>query len=238
MKNLLVLVGGSAGLGLALLQQYRDQGYQVVEFSRSGESEGHVQVDLSRKELAIDSIDQSLAQLAEQTWGNVILIVNSAQISPLGALSTSEPKQWWQHIDVNFTMPISIIGRFQTHFQDMPASKAIAFISSGLATSVLEGSSLYCGTKAGMEHFVRVVAAEQAAQPHPIKCANLNPGIMDTNMQATLRGTPTEQFSAAQWFQNAHDSGQLVAPSVVAENIFNFLNGEFNSGETYDVAGH
>lgn len=236
MKNLLILVGGSAGLGAALYDQYHEQGYEVVEFSRSGKKEGHIKVNLAHKESAIDGIDQAFSQLSEHRWNKVVLILNAAQISPIGDLTTSEPKQWWQHIEVNFTMPVSIVGRFQAHFQALNCEKTIAFVSSGAATSVIEGWSLYSGTKAGVEHFIRVVAQEQSVQTYPINCAILNPGIMDTNMQSTIRSTSAEHFSNVEWFQQAHESGQLATPEAVAKNIVTLLSKPFESGQVFNVS--
>jgi benzil reductase ((S)-benzoin forming) len=236
MKNLLILVGGSAGLGAALYDQYQQLDYDIVEFSRNGECEGHISIDLAHKETSIDQIDHSLSQLADQSWGKVVLMLNAAQISPIGPLSTSEPKLWWQHIDVNFTMPISIIGRFQTHFQALDCEKIIAFVSSGAATSVIEGWSLYSGTKAGVEQFIRVVAQEQAGESKPIKCAILNPGVMDTNMQATIRNVPDSLFTDVDWFKEAHVNGQLATPESVANNIVALLEQAFESGQVFDVS--
>ncbi|MFQ3229701.1 SDR family NAD(P)-dependent oxidoreductase [Reinekea sp.] len=236
MKNLLILVGGSAGLGAALYDQFLELDYEIVEFSRSGNKQGHIDVDLSHKESAIDGIDQAFSQLSESSWKKVVLILNAAQISPIGDLSTSEPKQWWQHIEVNFTMPISIVGRFQTHFQALNCEKTIAFVSSGAATSVIEGWSLYSGSKAGVEHFMRVVAQEQSAQAYPINCAILNPGIMDTNMQATIRSASAEHFSNVEWFQQVHENGQLATPDAVAKNIVKLLSKPFESGQVFNVS--
>ena len=237
MKKLLILIGGSAGLGAALYEQYQQQGFEVAEFSRSGQQTGHIDIDLSRKESAIDTLDEQFRKLAETPWNHVQLIINAAQIGPIGDLASSDPKQWWQNIEVNFTLPISIVGRFQVHFQEQPISKTIAFVSSGAATSVIEGWSLYSASKAGVEHFIRVFAQEQGNQAQPINAVILNPGIMDTQMQATIRSTSQAQFSNVEWFKQAHENGQLASPSAVANNIASLLSGSVESGLGYDVSG-
>ncbi|MBU2862568.1 SDR family NAD(P)-dependent oxidoreductase [Reinekea forsetii] len=237
MKKLLLLVGGSAGLGEALYSHYKNMGYDIVEFSRSGQQPEHVFLDMSRKETAIDTIDLQFAQLAKQPWQEIVLIINAAQIGPIGELAMSEPKQWWQNIEVNLTLPISIMGRFQTHFQAVEAPKNIAFVSSGAATSVIEGWSLYSATKAGVEHFIRVVAQEQSSKSNPITPVILNPGIMDTQMQATIRSSSEAQFSNVDWFKQAHETGQLASPATVAGNIAAVLSGKLEAGQVYDVSG-
>lgn len=236
MNKVCLLVGGSKGLGSALLDTYVEGGFRVVEFSRSGESEHHVSVDLSRRETAIDTIDEAMQSVLKDSVDEVHLILNAAVLSPAGRLYMSEPKQWWSHIDVNFTLPISIMGRFQTLFKDAPCRKVVGFVSSGAARTALDGWSLYCASKAGVEHFIRTMAFEQARLPHPIECANLNPGVMDTDMQATIRSLDEEQFTQVEHFQQMHSEGVLASPSTVASNIFKALSKPFESGAIVDVS--
>jgi NAD(P)-dependent dehydrogenase (short-subunit alcohol dehydrogenase family) len=237
MKKLCLLVGGSRGLGLALLEAYKNQGFDVIEFSRNGDSDNHVSVDLSLRETAIDTIDAEFSKQKETDWDEVHLILNAAVVDPLGPLFMSEPKQWWKHLDINMTLPISILGRFQVHFNSLPSRKVAAFVSSGLAVSAMDGSSLYCATKAGVEHFVRAMALEQERLPHPILCANLNPGIMNTDMQADIRRSTDAQLSQVDVFKGFQSQDALVEPSVVAANTFQALSQQFENGSRIDVSG-
>jgi NAD(P)-dependent dehydrogenase (short-subunit alcohol dehydrogenase family) len=237
MNKLCIVVGGSKGLGLSLVDQYRTEGYEVWDCSRSGKGAEHVYVDLSKRESAIDAIDRFFADKAKATYDEVLLIVNAATLTPIGPLSSSEPKTWWDHIDINLTMPISIFGRFQTHFNDASCKKVAAFVSSGAATGAKDGWSLYCATKAGVDHFLRTMALEQAPLKHPIECVSLNPGIMDTDMQAAIRQADESQFSQVERFRAFKTDGVLVSPSIVATNIFNALHKPFENGSTLNVGG-
>jgi len=228
MAKLCLLVGGSRGLGIALLEKYQQEQY---------ESAAHVDLDLSKRETAIDSVDQAMAVLAKQDWDEVQLIVNAAMLSPIGPLSMSEPKQWWQHIDVNFTLPISIFGRFQVHFNAYKCKKIAAFVSSGASRAAFDGWSLYCASKAGVDHFLRSMALEQLRSAYPIQCAILDPGVMDTQMQACIRDATEEQFSQVERFQDRHAQGGLVDPHIVATNIYLSLSQPFDGGELIDVSG-
>jgi benzil reductase ((S)-benzoin forming) len=238
MAKVCILIGGSRGLGKSLLALYQQQGFTVLEFSRSGSGDSHLELDMSRREAAIDTVDRMLADLARERWDEVQLIINAATIGPIGPLALSEPKQWWQHLDVNFTVPISILGRYQYHFGAYPARKVAAFVSSGAAHSAIDGWGLYCASKAGVNHFLRVMAAEQSLQPLPIECAILDPGVMATQMQATLREASVAQFSQVQSFIQLHQNGQLAAPETVAQNIYRRLAEPVHSTEVLDVSGH
>ena len=45
----------------------------------------------------------------------------------------------------------------------------------------------YCAVKAGLDHFSRSVALDQAHMPHPARIVSLAPGVIDTDMQVQLR---------------------------------------------------
>jgi NAD(P)-dependent dehydrogenase (short-subunit alcohol dehydrogenase family) len=234
--KLCFLIGGSRGLGLALLKKYQQSGYRVVEFSRSGSGDDHHHVDLGRRE-SIDVIDAQMQQFAERSWDEIHLVINAGSLGPVGPLYMSEPKSWWQSIDVNFTMPITILGRFQTIFQTVTARKVAAFVSSGAANQAFHGWSLYGASKAGVEQFINTMAVEQSAAAYPIFCAKLNPGVMDTGMQAEIRTSTAESFSQVEAFIDRYKEGALASPEIVAENIVTALTAYFENGADIRVAG-
>ncbi|TCS40139.1 SDR family NAD(P)-dependent oxidoreductase [Reinekea marinisedimentorum] len=237
MSKLCILIGGSKGLGLALYNHYQQNGFTVEEFSRSGSGPHHHSVDLSRRE-SIDVIDARMQQLAAQGFQEIHLLINAGSLGPIGPLHMSEPKDWWHSIDINFTLPITILGRFQTVFRAVDARKVAAFVSSGAASHPFHGWSLYCANKAGVEQFVRTMAVEQSVEALPILCANLDPGVMDTGMQSEIRSATPEQFSLVEQFVQRHDAGGLAAPEAVAENTFNALIADFENGASLRVAGY
>lgn len=237
MKKLCLLVGGSKGLGQAVAEDYRTAGYQLVEFSRSGEGPEHIDVDLSRRETAIDAIDEQFAAFSGEHWDEVHLVLNAAVIGPIGPLAGSEPKDWWAHLDINLVLPISIAGRFQAHFAGKPARCVLGFVSSGVAVHAKDGWSLYCASKAGVEHFIRSMALEQDRSEQPILCVNLDPGVMDTDMQGAIRQADSAQFSQVQRFIDRYHDGGLAQPAVVAQRLRQALEGDFQNGSTVDVSG-
>ena len=67
-------------------------------------------------------------------------------------------------------------------------------ISSGLGRRPMASQSAYCAAKAGMDHFTRCLALEEAAKPHGAKVCSLAPGVIDTGMQVQLRGADAAAF--------------------------------------------
>jgi benzil reductase ((S)-benzoin forming) len=62
------------------------------------------------------------------------------------------------------------------------------------------------------------------------------PGIIDTEMQTTIRGTTEEQFIHRQKFVDLKENGQLVPPQVAGKHLAKLLfSPEFSNGGIIDI---
>ncbi|MFG1498136.1 SDR family NAD(P)-dependent oxidoreductase [Saccharospirillum sp. HFRX-1] len=235
-NKLCLMTGGSRGLGAELVKQYQQQGWTVREFSRSGSGDTHIDADFSRREAAIDVIDAEFRVQASRDWDEVVVILNAAQIGPIGPLSSSVPRDWWQNLDVNLTLNVSAAGLFLQHFQDAPARKTLAVISSGAAQTGIGGWSLYCLAKSGLERLAESIAEEQQNADHPIQTLRISPGLIDTEMQAEIRGSDASQFADVEEFRAFQQQGALVQPDRVATAVSQIIAGSFRSGELKSVS--
>jgi benzil reductase ((S)-benzoin forming) len=188
-KRLAVLSGGSRGLGLALAEIYRQRGWELVEFSRSAPHPWSVKADLADPHAAHAAFTSTLAPLAARAWDEILVVANAGVLAPIGPTARKPAPEVIANIDTNFASPILLMAAAVAAFQDHPCRKTVLNISSGAAQRSLAGWSLDCGAKAGVEHFVRTLAVEQAGQPHPLRAINVNPGLIDTEMQAAIRAS-------------------------------------------------
>ncbi len=233
--KLALITGGSKGLGAALVQQYCDAGWQVREYSRSGSAAGHVDCDFADPAVVTEVCGKDFAALATEQWDEVVLILNAAVLDPIGPLAASTPADWQRHLTVNVTATITALGLFMQHFQALPAAKRVAAISSGAARKAYNGWSLYCASKAALEHMIRSIAIEQLAEAHPITAINIDPGVIDTAMQATIRAAGEDRFPDHERFVRYHAEGVLKPPARVAAAILAILADPCIGGERYSV---
>jgi hypothetical protein len=77
-----------------------------------------------------------------------------------------------------------------------------------------------------MENFIRALALEQKAQPQPFIPINIDPGVIDTEMQALIRETPAADFPELERFVQLKQQGLLMPPDNVATAIFRILEQE------------
>jgi benzil reductase ((S)-benzoin forming) len=225
-NRLLVISGGSRGLGLALAQRYRQLDWQVLEFSRSAPHPWSVRADMTDPMAADAVVRAALAPLAARRWDEILVVANAGVLAPIGPASTKDPAEVLANIHTNYATPVMFISAAVAAFQDHACRKTVLGISSGAAQRSLPGWSLYCGAKAGLEHFVRTLATEQATQPHPVRAINVNPGLIDTGMQAAIRASSAEDFPAVGLFIQRKTDGELRAPSVVAEAVARMVDDE------------
>ena len=217
--RLAIVSGGSQGLGEALCQQLLQKGYELIEFSRSAPHPYSVALDLADPIAAQAIIRKTLQPFAVQVWDEVLLISNAGVLSPITLVGQQEAQALLANINANLSSAMLLIAEVVAQFQTQRGRKIVASISSGAALRPKAGWSLYCAAKAGMESFVQTVALEQAAQPVPFIAVNIDPGLIDTTMQAQIRAASSADFPDVAQFIARQKAGLLVSPERVAAAV-------------------
>ena len=196
MTNLAIITGTRRGLGKALKQQFESFGWRVAELNRPT-------FDLA----AIDT-----AQLAEyfisldsDDPGRIVFVNNAATqlIAPAASLKAEAVRH---ETTINIASPIIAISAFLRHF---PRGE-VANVTSGAATKGFPHWSLYCAAKAALEGYVRAIEAEG------VRVFNLNPGVIDTDMQSAIRSST---FPGVENFIAMKNDAKLKSPDLVAKSM-------------------
>lgn len=222
--RLAILTGGSRGLGLALHDQLQQQGWRVLEFSRSAPHAGSVRLDLADPGEIEAVVKPALARLiaglpAQSSIDELLVIGNAGVLDPIGPASRKDAAAVQANLQANFTSAILFMAAVIGQFQALPCRKVLASVSSGAAHKGYAGWSLYCAAKAGLENFIRAVAVEQASEPHPFIAINVDPGVMDTAMQALIRQQTPADFPDVARFIRRQADGELRPAHEVAAAI-------------------
>jgi benzil reductase ((S)-benzoin forming) len=100
----------------------------------------------------------------------------------------------------------------------------------------MASQAAYCAAKAGMDHFTRCLALDEALKPHGARVCSLAPGVIDTGMQVQLRSAPVADFPDQAGFATLKAKGQLSSPQDAASRILSYLMREdFGSNPVADV---
>ena len=183
-----LVTGGNRGIGLATVRALAMAGAEVHFTARSAANIAAAQRDLGDIR-AIGHLANMTDRIAMTTLfdpGFDILINNAASIGPIGRILDSSIEDWAASIDTNLTSAFHAV---QLALSGMVAKGGgtIINISSGAAHRPQEGWSAYCAGKAGLAMLTRSVHMEYGNLG--IRVFGLAPGIVDTDMQGTIRAS-------------------------------------------------
>jgi benzil reductase ((S)-benzoin forming) len=237
--SLTLITGASKGLGLALARQLEAEGQPLVEFSRSAPHAYSVRADLGDPLAFQATVSNTLARLHLETVEDELLVIhNAGQITPIGPAAAQDAGALIANLNANFGAAIAGLAAIVARAQALPIRrKLIVNISSGAAQRPIAGWSLYCAAKAGMEQFIRTLALEQQGQAHPFIAINVNPGVIDTGMQAAIRASSPADFPEHARFVARHAEGELADPAAVAARVLAIARrSDLVGGERYDAS--
>lgn len=214
-----VVTGASRGIGAAIARELASHGVAVVlaarnregceALARSIEAEGGtadaLACDVARYGDVVDVVERCIA-----TQGRLDILVNNAGlIDPISHLSTSDPDAWGTVIDVNVKGVYHGLRAALPHMLSAGAGTVVN-LSSGAATSALEGWSHYCASKAAVLQLTR--CAHKEVGERGVRVVGLSPGTVATDMQTSIKASGINPVSQLDW--DAHLAPEDAAKAV------------------------
>ena len=223
--NQYFITGTSSGLGKAMAEICLQNGHFVTGISRRNTIQHknylHIQADLSNYQELL-KFHFEIKQRID--FEKIILINNAAQVEPVKYMGRAQNEDIIQTYTLNLIAPVILSNNFIHTFENHSAEKLIINISSGAANYPVDGWSIYCSSKAGLDMFSRTVAMEREKEKSGLKIASIAPGIVDTAMQSIIRQSDTDNFSRVNDFIAYKDQNQLQTPEEAAEKIISAIN--------------
>ncbi|MGH8458534.1 MAG: SDR family NAD(P)-dependent oxidoreductase, partial [Nevskiales bacterium] len=156
-------------------------------------------------------------------WASVTLINNAGVIPRIGPLSEAEAGDLARALRVGLEAPMLLTAVFLRATEGWRAQRKVLNISSGLGRRAMASQAAYCAAKAGMDHFTRCVALEEALKANGAQVCSLAPGVIDTDMQEQLRGADPAAFPDQGNFARLKSGGQLTSPEEAANRVLAYL---------------
>jgi NAD(P)-dependent dehydrogenase (short-subunit alcohol dehydrogenase family) len=248
--HLTLITGASRGMGLAMAEQLIDAGHSLVCISRKANDAlarrakeagvGFEQwpQDLGRAEAAAARLQGWLAACDAGAFSSVTLINNAGLIPRIAPLADIPAAELSEAMRVDLEAPMLLTAAFLHATAVWTCPRKVLNISSGLGRRAMASQAPYCAAKAGMDHFTRCVALEEAPRPNGARLCSLAPGVIDTDMQVQLRGADPTQFPDRGDFVGLKDKGALTSPAEAAARVLAFLQREdFGTNPVADVRG-
>lgn len=247
-RPLTILTGASRGMGLAMAEQLIDAGHELVCISRKTNDALAARAaaaglpieqwpqDLARAETAAARLHTWLAARDPVQLASATLINNAGMLPRIAPLADIPAADLAEALRVDLEAPMLLTAAFLRATAGWAVPRKVLNISSGLGRRAMASQAPYCAAKAGMDHFTRCVALEEASRPNGARLCSLAPGVIDTDMQMQLRGADPARFPDIGNFQGMKDKGMLTSPAEAAARVLAYLaRADFGSNPVADV---
>lgn len=187
-KKVVLVTGGTSGIGLGTVQYLLEQGcYEVIAYALKDKNH-----DIAKEKLGADadrvtflfgdvSSEEdctALAQQLEQQFGRLDGLVNCAGIIKLGGIEEQTLRDWNNSLNINLTGMFLMV-RTLLPLLKKGTNASIVNISS-MASQRPGGSIAYCASKAGVDIFSQYLAMELGK--YNIRVNTVNPAAVYTNI--------------------------------------------------------
>lgn len=238
---LTIITGASRGLGLAMALQLHSAGHRLLAISRSTSTELPAAVtqwsaDLVDAPAVAERFEAWLREQDPATIGELTLIHNAALVhapQPLADVSAAELSRG---LRASLEAPLLLSAAFLRATASWTMPRKLLFISSSLGRRGMAGTAAYCTAKAGLDNLARALQLEEAERAHGAKVVSLAPGVIDTEMQVTMRSADPARFSSQSMFASLKTGGQLDSADQAAAKVLRLLaRADFGASAVADV---
>ncbi|MFC6634349.1 SDR family NAD(P)-dependent oxidoreductase [Microbulbifer taiwanensis] len=212
MKKTLVITGGSKGIGRAAAQLFLENGYSVVNLSRSGSELGGVTdipVDLARE----DWTQEWGREVADAVKGSDrITVIHNAAMHQKDSIVGIEADNFRRALQVNLVAPSQLN---QLLLPLMKPGSSILYLGSTLSEKAVPGSCSYVVSKHGVVGMMR--SSCQDLSGTGIHTACICPGFTDTEM---LRQHLGDSEQVLRDIARSVTFNRLIRPQEIAETLY------------------
>jgi NAD(P)-dependent dehydrogenase (short-subunit alcohol dehydrogenase family) len=216
--KVVLVTGGSRGLGLALARRFAKEGCKIALCARN-------EVELERARLDIDALGaevsvyrcdvsdpervESMVNAVVERFGAVDIVVNNAGIIQVGPFDSMTQGDFERAMAVNFWGPLNVIWAALPHLRQHRGGQIVNITSIGGEVAVPHLLPYDCA-KAAFRSLSEGLQAELAR--YDIKVTTIVPGLMRTGspVNASFKGNAQREFA---WF-SAGDSLALTSTSA------------------------
>ena len=248
--RVVVITGGSRGIGRAIAELFYKEGARVAVVSRNTRDLQKFANELDMGDHRIlpnrcdvtrgDEVEVMIGNVVE-LWDRIDILVNNAGVSGMTPIAPDEEagagadveKRWQEILDTNLSGCFHATRHAVRHMSEGGAGR-ILNISSVLGKFGVSGYSAYCASKSGVIGLTRALALELA--PRKITVNALCPGWVETDMarKGVVDGAARQGLSPEEFRKQAEERvplGRFIEPAEVARLAL-FLASDAGSGIT------
>jgi len=225
--NLVIVTGGSSGIGRAVVEAVPWRDARVVDVSRRG-CPG---ITTWQADLADPGTWPEIGRRIEREVGaftgeHAVLVHAAGTLEPIGFAGEVDAGAYRCNVLLNAAVPQVLGDAFLRGVGRNRARATLLMISSGAASSPYPGWTGYCAGKPAVDQWVRTAGAEQAHRGGRCRVLAVAPGVVATAMQEQIRATDARDFPEVERFVALQEEGQLRDPADVARDLWALVQRE------------
>ena len=200
-----LLLGGTGGIGKALVEPMVRAGARVIIASRHPEKLEHREgVSLAHLDLAAPDLDQQLDRLGD-AYPEIDGVIHCAGQNRFASLGNMAVGELDAQIAVNLRSAMIVARHFAPRFE-RAGQGALVFVGSTFGSIGFPGYTAYCASKFGLRGFTEALRRELADTP--VQVIYVAPRATDMNPEAV------NELNRA--LGNAMDAPEAVASQILA----------------------
>jgi len=217
--KVILITGGSRGLGLVLARQLGTEGARVALLARDPDELAKAREELEQRGIEVltiscDLLDRAkIAAVVQEVvahFGGLDVVINNAGIIEVGPLEHMQREEFERAMNLHFWAPFDLIRQALPHFRRRGGGRIVNIASIGGRMAVPHLAP-YCASKFALVGLSDALRAELARDR--IHVTTVTPGLMRTGSQgnAKFKGDHVAEYA---WFSL---STALPFASVKAE---------------------
>jgi benzil reductase ((S)-benzoin forming) len=234
-NRLFIITGSTKGIGKALVETLlKDKRNLVIGIARTeiameDPNYRFVQVDLFNTPLSQEEVQEIFP---EGEFEKIVLVNNAGWIGQIGYIGELDLNAYQRLYHLNVLAPVFLMNEFAKRYREnLHQERVVINISSGAARKAIDGWSGYGSTKAALNLISQIAQEEANLTGSGIRFFALAPGVVDTEMQATIRQSSSSSFSSLEKFIDLKEKGKLSATTETAEKIIYLIDNPTNFNE-------
>jgi NAD(P)-dependent dehydrogenase (short-subunit alcohol dehydrogenase family) len=186
-NKIVVITGGTSGIGLAAARPFIAEGATVVAIGRSPRSVGDARKEIGANGVAIAADVTKSTELdavfrtVREKYGRIDVLSANAGIAKLGSVEETTEQMFDDILDANFRSAYFAVQKALPLLSD---GGAIVFTTSWFVEVGIAGTSAVSASKAALRNFTRTLASELIGRK--IRVNAVSPGVLETPLFGKL----------------------------------------------------
>lgn len=238
MDKVVVVTGGSKGIGAEIVKTLANEGYKIVlNYNKSEESAKKIQEELLNKGIKIEIFKADVSKREEskklikftiEKFNTIDILINNAGIAQEKIFTNITEEDW------NYILQNNLNSAFyctQEAVTEMIHNKKGCIINVSSIWGITGASCevAYSTTKAAINGFTKALAKELG--PSNIRVNAIAPGIIDTQMNNNLTTEELENI------KNEIPLEKIGKPKDIAKCVKWLIEDEYTTGQIISING-